>query len=235
MDPEAFRQEAEVMKTLRHPRLVSLYGVCYSEPLMIVTEFMVNGSLLTYLKEKDGRNCTIPQLIDMGAQVAQGMAYIERMNYVHRDVRADNMLVGNHGVVKVADFGLARILDQGIYDPAHTNTKFPIKWTAPEAALYYKFSIKSDVWSFGVLLTEIITKGRTPYPGMNNRQTLEYVESGNRMTQPQVCPDHLWSITWSCWNEDPMRRPTFESLQNQLEDFVTGQQNQYHSAESQFG
>ena len=106
------------------------------------------------------------------------------MNYVHRDVRADNMLVGNHGVVKVADFGLARILDQGIYDPgkarifihpysffkAHTNTKFPIKWTAPEAALYYKFSIKSDVWSFGVLLTEIITKGRTPYPGMNNRQ-----------------------------------------------------------------
>ena len=66
-------------------------------------------------------------------------------------------------------------------------------------------------------------------------QTLEYVESGNRMTQPQVCPDHLWSITWSCWNEDPMKRPTFESLQNQLEDFVTGQQNQYHSAESQFG
>ena len=64
---------------------------------------------------------------------------------------------------------------------------------------------------------------------------MEYVESGNRMTQPQVCPDHLWSITWSCWNEDPMRRPTFESLQNQLEDFVTGQQNQYHSAESQFG
>jgi tyrosine-protein kinase Fgr len=92
------------------------------------------------------------------------------MNYVHRDVRADNMLVGTNGNVKVADFGLARILDQDEYNPEHNNTKFPIKWTAPEAALYYRFSIKSDVWSFGVLLTEIVTKGRTPYPGMNNRQ-----------------------------------------------------------------
>ena len=92
------------------------------------------------------------------------------MNYIHRDVRADNMLVGTNGAVKVADFGLARILEQDEYNPIHNNTKFPIKWTAPEAALYYRFSIKSDVWSFGVLLTEIITKGRTPYPGMNNRQ-----------------------------------------------------------------
>ena len=235
MEPEAFRQEAEVMKTLRHPRLVSLYGVCYSEPLMIVTEFMVNGSLLTYLKEAEGgKKCQIPQLIDMGAQIAQGLAYIERMNYVHRDVRADNMLVGMGGQVKVADFGLARILEQDEYNPAHNNTKFPIKWTAPEAALYYKFTIKSDVWSFGILLTEIVTKGRTPYPGLNNRQTLEFVEGGQRMTKPAACPDHLWTITWSCWHEDPMKRPTFESLQNQLEDFVTGQQNQYHSAESQF-
>ena len=76
--------------------------------------------------------------------------------------------------------------------------------------------------------------GRTPYPGLNNRQTLEFVEGGQRMTQPNGCPEHLWTITWSCWHEDPMKRPTFESLQNQLEDFVTGQQNQYHSAESQF-
>ena len=94
------------------------------------------------------------------------------MNYIHRDVRADNMLVGQNGIVKVGDFGLARLLDENIYNPDSANIKFPIKWTAPEAALYFKFTIKSDVWSFGVLMTEIITRGRTPYPGMNNRQVI---------------------------------------------------------------
>ena len=94
------------------------------------------------------------------------------MNYIHRDVRADNMLVGQNGIVKVGDFGLARLLDENIYNPDSANIKFPIKWTAPEAALYFKFTIKSDVWSFGVLMTEIITRGRTPYPGMNNRQVM---------------------------------------------------------------
>ena len=108
------------------------------------------------------------------------------MNYIHRDVRADNMLVGTNGAVKVADFGLARILEQDEYNPIHNNTKFPIKWTAPEAALYYRFSIKSDVWSFGVLLTEIITKGRTPYPGMNNRQV--------KARKPVKVNDILYSI-----------------------------------------
>ncbi|CBY20990.1 unnamed protein product [Oikopleura dioica] len=227
MDPEAFKDEATVMKTLRHPRLVSLFAVCSAEPLMIITEIMTNGSLLTYLKDRAGKHATLPQLIDMGTMVAQGMAYIERMNYIHRDVRADNMLVGQNGIVKVGDFGLARLLDENIYNPDSANIKFPIKWTAPEAALYFKFTIKSDVWSFGVLMTEIITRGRTPYPGMNNRQVLDFVERGERMTKPNQCPPHLWEIIMSCWQEQAERRPTFEALQNQLEDFFIGAEKQY--------
>ncbi|EOA98837.1 Proto-oncogene tyrosine-protein kinase Yrk, partial [Anas platyrhynchos] len=128
-----------------------------------------------------------------------GMAYIERMNYIHRDLRAANILVGDNLVCKIADFGLARLIEFGDRCPVPAGSqhgpgavtpgaKFPIKWTAPEAALFGKFTIKSDVWSFGILLTELVTKGRVPYPGMNNREVLEQVERGYRMQCPGNCP-----------------------------------------------
>ena len=97
------------------------------------------------------------------------MAYLEEHSYIHRDLAARNILVGEGNSCKVADFGLARVIKEDIYSPKE-GTKFPIKWTAPEAALYNRFTIKSDVWSFGVLISEIVTKGAMPYPGMNNRQ-----------------------------------------------------------------
>ena len=108
----------------------------------------------------------------MGAQVAAGMAYLEEQCYIHRDLAARNILVGEHLICKVADFGLARVIDEDIYE-AHTGTaKFPIKWTAPETAMYSHFTIKSDVWSFGILLYELITYGRFAYFGMNSAQVL---------------------------------------------------------------
>ncbi|XP_011908195.1 PREDICTED: proto-oncogene tyrosine-protein kinase Src isoform X2 [Cercocebus atys] len=167
MSPEAFLQEAQVMKKLRHEKLVQLYAVVSEEPIYIVTEYMSKGSLLDFLKGETGKYLRLPQLVDMAAQIASGMAYVERMNYVHRDLRAANILVGENLVCKVADFGLARLIEDNEYT-ARQGAKFPIKWTAPEAALYGRFTIKSDVWSFGILLTELTTKGRVPYPGTNS-------------------------------------------------------------------
>lgn len=118
------------------------------------------------------------------------MAYLESRNYIHRDLAARNVLVGENNEVKVADFGLARLVkdkSQNIY-AAREGTKFPIKWTAPEAAIYNKFSIKSDVWSFGIVLSEIITYGRTPYPTLSNQEVLQKVSGSYRMEQPQNCP-----------------------------------------------
>ena len=164
MDPRDFLAEAQIMKKLRHPKLIQLYAVCtLEEPIYIITELMKNGSLLEHLQGK-GRTLKMPQLIDMSAQIASGMAYLESQNYIHRDLAARNVLVGDNNIVKIADFGLARLIKEDEYE-ARVGARFPIKWTAPEAANYSKFSIKSDVWSFGILLTELVTYGRIPYPG----------------------------------------------------------------------
>ena len=228
--PQDFLQEATLMKNLRHQKLIQLYAVCTKEePIYIITELMKHGSLLEYLRG-EGRSLKLPQLIDICAQVANGMAYLEQQHYIHRDLAARNILVGDHMICKVADFHLARVIDEDIYE-APTGEKFPIKWTAPEAAMYNKFTIKSDVWSFGIVIYEVITYGWFPYPGMTNEQVLEALQQGYRMPRPMGCPDKLYNIMLDCWREEPDNRPTFETLQCQLEEFFTAGDGGYRDAE----
>ena len=215
-----FLEEAALMKKLRHPQIIQLYAVCTKEePIYIITELTKHGSLLDYLRG-DGRSLKLPQLIDMGAQVAAGMAYLEDENYIHQNLAARNILVGENLICKVADFGLVRLIDEDIYETC-TEAKFPIKWTAPEAAMYRHFTIKSDVWSFGIVLYELITYGRFPYPGMNNTQVVEALQTGYRMPCPMGCPEQLYEIMRECWRDDAASRPTFEMLQWRLEEFFT--------------
>lgn len=226
MSPTDFLQEAQVMKKLRHEKLIQLYAVCTNgEPMYIISELMKNGSLLDYLQKGEGRHLKLPSLIDISAQVAYGMAYLEEQHYIHRDLAARNVLVGEGIIVKIADFGLARLIQDDEYT-AKEGAKFPIKWTAPEAALYSKFTIKSDVWSFGILLVELVTHGRIPYPGMTNGEVLAKVEQGYRMPAPNGCPEPLYQIMLDCWKQEAEDRPTFEYLRFTLEDYFVSAADQ---------
>ncbi|XP_056152389.1 tyrosine-protein kinase Lck [Lampris incognitus] len=226
MSVEAFLAEANIMKNLQHLRLVRLFAVVTQEPIYIITEYMENGSLVDYLKTTEGGSLPMNTLIDMASQVADGMAFIEQKNYIHRDLRAANILVSHELICKVADFGLARLIEDNEYT-AREGAKFPIKWTAPEAINYGTFSIKSDVWSFGILLTEIVTYGRIPYPGMSNPEVIQNLERGYRMPRPENCIEGLYNIMCLCWRENPEDRPTFEYLRSVLEDFFTATEGQY--------
>ncbi|KAK7945409.1 hypothetical protein WMY93_001137 [Mugilogobius chulae] len=151
---------------------------------------------------------------------------LKRRHYIHRDLRAANVLVSESLLCKIADFGLARVIEDDEYSPRE-GAKFPIKWTAPEAIHYGSFTIKSDMWSFGVLLYEIITYGKMPYPGMSKVEVMTGIQRGYRMPQPENCPSELYDIMQSCWKEKPQDRPTFDYLQSVLDDFYTATEAQY--------
>ncbi|KAF3690928.1 Abelson tyrosine-protein kinase 2 [Channa argus] len=217
MEVEEFLKEAAVMKEVKHPNLVQLLGVCTLEPpFYIVTEYMPHGNLLDYLRECDKEEVNAVVLLYMATQISSAMEYLEKKNFIHRDLAARNCLVGENHVVKVADFGLSRLMTGDTYT-AHAGAKFPIKWTAPESLAYNTFSIKSDVWAFGVLLWEIATYGMSPYPGIDLSQVYDLLEKGYRMEQPEGCPPKVYELMRACWQWSPLDRPSFSEIHQAFE------------------
>ncbi|XP_035976822.1 tyrosine-protein kinase ABL2 isoform X4 [Halichoerus grypus] len=217
MEVEEFLKEAAVMKEIKHPNLVQLLGVCTLEPpFYIVTEYMPYGNLLDYLRECSREEVTAVVLLYMATQISSAMEYLEKKNFIHRDLAARNCLVGENHVVKVADFGLSRLMTGDTYT-AHAGAKFPIKWTAPESLAYNTFSIKSDVWAFGVLLWEIATYGMSPYPGIDLSQVYDLLEKGYRMEQPEGCPPKVYELMRACWKWSPADRPSFAETHQAFE------------------
>ena len=219
-ETERLYKEMKILKQLSHPNMIELYAVCTKEePIYIITELTKHGNLLQYLRG-EGRSVYLPQLIGMMAQIAAGMAYLGEKNYIHQDLAARNIVLAEGLVCKLADFSSVQAITAGIYEP-HAGIKLPIKWTALEVILYSYFTIKSDVWSFGILMYELITRGRLPYPAMTNAQVVQALKTGYRMPSPKGCPEQLYEIMMECWRDDAAARPTFEVLQHKLEELCT--------------
>ncbi|XP_060226583.1 ephrin type-A receptor 6 isoform X3 [Meriones unguiculatus] len=189
-------------------------------PVMIVVEYMENGSLDSFLRKHDG-HFTVIQLVGMLRGIASGMKYLSDMGYVHRDLAARNILVNSNLVCKVSDFGLSRVLED---DPeaAYTTTggKIPIRWTAPEAIAYRKFSSASDAWSYGIVMWEVMSYGERPYWEMSNQDVILSIEEGYRLPAPMGCPPSLHQLMLHCWQKERNHRPKFTDIVSFLDKLI---------------
>nr|XP_002124836.3 tyrosine-protein kinase Btk29A [Ciona intestinalis] len=220
MEEDHFIEEAEVMTKLTHPNLVELYGVVVKQrPICIVTEFMEEGCLLDYIRKHTHLQNHPETLLDMSCQICSAMKYLETNNLIHRDLAARNCLVGKNMLVKVADFGLTRYVLDDEYTSS-LGSKFPIKWAAPEVLNFTKFSSKSDVWAFGILMWELFTGGKMPYRALSNTEVVERVAVGHRLERPQSCPHDVYLLMLKTWDMEPEKRPSFEILSMEIEDIV---------------
>ncbi|XP_026853931.2 ephrin type-B receptor 2 isoform X1 [Electrophorus electricus] len=218
-----FLSEASIMGQFDQPNIIHLEGVVTkSSPVMIITEFMENGSLDSFLRQNDGQ-FTVIQLVGMLRGIASGMKYLGDMNYVHRDLAARNILVNSNLVCKVSDFGLSRFLEDDASDPTYTSAlggKIPIRWTAPEAIQYRKFTSSSDVWSYGIVMWEVMSYGERPYWDMSNQDVINAIEQDYRLPPPMDCPNALHQLMLDCWQKDRNNRPKFGQIVNTLDKMI---------------
>ncbi|XP_061592924.1 ephrin type-B receptor 2-like isoform X2 [Cololabis saira] len=218
-----FLGEASIMGQFDHPNIIHLEGVVTkSSPVMIVTEFMENGSLDSFLRQNDGQFSVI-QLVGMLRGIASGMKYLCDMNYVHRDLAARNILVNSNLVSKVSDFGLSRFLEDDTSDPTYTSAlggKIPIRWTAPEAIQYRKFTSSSDCWSYGIVMWEVTSYGERPYWDMSNQDVINAIEQDYRLPPPMDCPSALHQLMLDCWQKERNNRPKFSQIVGTLDKMI---------------
>uniref|UniRef100_A0A7N8YNF5 Tyrosine-protein kinase n=1 Tax=Mastacembelus armatus TaxID=205130 RepID=A0A7N8YNF5_9TELE len=204
MYEEDFIEEAKVMMRLCHPKLVQLYGVCFQQrPLLIVAEFMENGCLLNFLRQR-ARGLTEAWLLSMCQDVCEGMEYLEAHSFIHRDLVRS---AGNQNLP-------AYVLDNQY--TSSSGAKFPVKWSPPEVLHYSKYSSKSDVWSFGVVMWEIYSEGRTPFENRSNLDVVNDITRGIRLYRPHRASQPLYAIMYRCWHERPQGRPTFSELLEEI-------------------
>ncbi|XP_045689816.1 tyrosine-protein kinase SYK isoform X2 [Phyllostomus hastatus] len=210
--------EANVMQQLDNPYIVRMIGICEAESWMLVMEMAELGPLNKYLQQN--RHVKDKNIIELVHQVSMGMKYLEECNFVHRDLAARNVLLVTQHYAKISDFGLSKALraDENYYK-AQTHGKWPVKWYAPECINYYKFSSKSDVWSFGVLMWEAFSYGQKPYRGMKGSEVSAMLEKGERMGCPPGCPREMYDLMNLCWTYDVENRPGFAAVELRLRNF----------------
>lgn len=229
--------EMEVMKAIgKHINIINLLGCCTQDgPLHVIVEYAAHGNLRDFLRthrpsfgyeqpitaHSKQSALTHKDLVSFAYQVARGMEYLSSKKCIHRDLAARNVLVVENSVMKIADFGLARDLQNIDYYKKKTDGRLPVKWMAPEALFDRVYTTQSDVWSYGVLLWEIMTLGGTPYPSVPVEKLFQLLKDGHRMEKPQGCSPEVYAVMKECWNQSPYQRPTFTELVEGLDRILT--------------
>merc|ERR1712176_1065033 len=227
MDKQAiteFEKEVSIMTTLQHENIVNLVGLCTETmPLYIIMEYMENGPLNDFLMGKapnklEDTTLSTRDLLYMSLQPCKALEYLSNKNVVHRDISARNCLVGDKLSVKLADFGLSRgtAVDDGKNYYKKDGGMVPVKWMAPEALNFGKYTSANDVWSFGVLMWEVFSFGAIPYLSHSNQQVIVFVNRGGRLEKPDYCPQSVWEHICLCWTKAPEDRITIGGLVNML-------------------
>ncbi|KAF9796092.1 hypothetical protein SFRURICE_012985 [Spodoptera frugiperda] len=211
---EKFLEEAYIMQQFSHPHIIGLVGVCSSPPIWIVMELATLGEMRAYLQQNAHRleTCTLVLYI---YQLSTALSYLESKKFVHRDIAARNVLVSTPTCVKLADFGLSKMVEDKSYYKA-SRGKLPIKWMAPESINFRRFTSASDVWMFGVCMWEILMLGVKPFSGVKNNDVIGKLENGERLALPPRCPPRLYSVMSRCWAYEPSQRPPAHQLKETL-------------------
>ncbi|XP_070548644.1 tyrosine kinase receptor Cad96Ca-like [Ptychodera flava] len=229
-------RELDVMKKLKpHPRVVRLLASCTlprEDPIYVIVEYVSNGSLKNYLQKNSSVNSTYTSmtnaeqettltnkdLVKFALQVAEGMDYLHRNNCIHRDLAARNILVTSDINCKISDFGLARNIGPNQEYVTRAQGPLPLRWEAPESLTSNVYNFKSDVWSYGILLWEIVTFGKRPYPDLDSCEDVRRkVKKGCTMAVPEHCHKGLRAVMQKCWQRDAQKRPSFDKIVSQLE------------------
>ncbi|XP_071985499.1 fibroblast growth factor receptor 2 isoform X6 [Engystomops pustulosus] len=229
--------EMEMMKMIgKHKNIINLLGACtQGGTLYVIVEYAAKGNLREYLRARrpvemeysydinrvPGEQMTFKDLVSCTYQLARGMEYLASQKCIHRDLAARNVLVTESNVMKIADFGLARDVNNIDYYKKTTNGRLPVKWMAPEALFDRVYTHQSDVWSFGVLMWEIFTLGGSPYPGIPVEELFKLLKEGHRMDKPGNCTNELYMMMRDCWHAIPSHRPTFKQLVEDLDRILT--------------
>ncbi|MEE6486626.1 hypothetical protein FKM82_014653 [Ascaphus truei] len=229
--------EMEMMKMIgKHKNIINLLGACtQGGTLYVIVEYAAKGNLREFLRARrplemeysfdinrvPDEQMNFKDLVSCTYQLARGMEYLASQKCIHRDLAARNVLVTESNVMKIADFGLARDVNNIDYYKKTTNGRLPVKWMAPEALFDRVYTHQSDVWSFGVLMWEIFTLGGSPYPGIPVEELFKLLKEGHRMDKPANCTNELYMMMRDCWHAIPSHRPTFKQLVQDLDRILT--------------
>lgn len=219
----AFVAEVETSARFKHPNVVRLVGICTEDfHKCMIFEYMDLGSLSDILRSSDPTNpdpssakgsMTPDQFLSCCLQVAKGLTYLSSLKFVHRDIATRNCLVNSDFLVKIADFGLSRdVCADDYYRIGSAKACLPVRWMPPEALLYGKFTVKSDVWSYGVLMWEVYSFAQQPFGGISNYEVIDRIKEGRVMGCPELCPASIYDIMKSCWTRVPQKRPAMARL-----------------------